>query len=102
MRHEVIVSFGPGQDVGIALDGLEAMSYEEARTWLDQQFLLNECEPMRGSGKVLVVDKILSVANAVGAAAFQNEAWAQQYARAVSASLSKGQVRVDLLALTVR
>lgn len=102
MRHEVIVSFGPGEEVGIALDGLDAMSYEEARAWLDHQFLLNECEPMRGSGKVLAVDKILSVANAVGAAAFQNEGWAQQYARAVSASLSKGQVRVDLGALTVR
>ncbi|MBT9503631.1 MAG: hypothetical protein IV092_20480 [Burkholderiaceae bacterium] len=102
MRHEVIVSFGPGEEVGIALDGLEAMSYEEARTWLDQQFLLNECEPMRGSGKVLAVDKILSVANAVGLVAFQNEEWAQQYARAVSAALSKGQVRVDLVALTAR
>nr|WP_316643512.1 hypothetical protein [uncultured Roseateles sp.] len=102
MRHEVIVCFGPGQEVGIALDGLEAMSYEEARTWLDQQFLLNECEPMRGSGKVLAVDKILSVANAVGEVAFQNAEWARQYALAVSASLSKGQVRVDLGAMTVR
>jgi hypothetical protein len=102
MRHEVIVSFGPGQELGVPLDDREPLTFEEARSWLDREFLLNECEPVRGSGKVLVVDKVLAVAAAVGAVAFGNADWAQAFARASSAALGKGQVRVDVAAMTVR
>lgn len=102
MRKEVIVSFGPGEELGIALDGLEAMPFEASRTWLDQQFLEHGCEPVRGSGKVLVIDKILAVAAAMGASGFQDADWARQYARATSGALDRSQIHVDVARLSVR
>lgn len=102
MRKEVIVSFGPGEELGIALDGQEPLSFEASRAWLDQQFLEHGCEPVRRSGKVLVLDKILAVAAAMGAVGFQDQAWALQFARATSGALDRGQVHVDLAGLSVR
>ena len=102
MRQEVIVNFGPGQEIGIALDGLEPLSFEAARAWLDQQFLEHGCEPVRGSGKVLVHDKILAVATAMGEVGFQDSQWARLYARATSGALGRDQVYVDVAGLSVR
>ena len=102
MRKEVIVSFGPGRELGIGLEGQEALSFEASRRWLDQQFLELGCEPVRGSGKVLVLDKILAVALAMGEAGFQDGAWALQYALATSGALGRDQVHVDIAALSVR
>ena len=102
MRKEVIVSFSPGQEIGIGLEGVDDLSFEASRAWLDQQFLEHGCEPVRGSGKVLVLDKILAVAAAMGVSGFQNEEWARQYARATSGALSRDQVYVDVAGLTVR
>lgn len=102
MRKEVMVSFGSGEEISLALDGLEPLSFEASRAWLDQQFLEHGCEPVRGSGKVLVLDKILAVAAAMGVAGFQDAAWARQYARATSGALDRGQVHVDVARLSVR
>ena len=102
MRKEVMVSFGPGEELGIALDGLEPMSFEASRAWLDRQFQEHGCEPVRGSGKVLVIDKILAVAAAMGANGFQDADWALQYARATSGALDRGQIHVDVAGLSVR
>lgn len=102
MRKEVIVSFSPGQEIGIALDSQDDLSFEASRAWLDQQFLEHGCEPVRGSGKVLVLDKILAVAMAMGASGFQDTEWSRQYARATSGALSRDQVYVDVARLTVR
>ena len=54
MRKEVIVSFAPGREVEIALHAdTPAMAVDDARRWLDEQFVANDCEPLRASGKVL-------------------------------------------------
>jgi len=101
MRSEVKVVFSPLQQFDLVVDAEEVLSFEAARKWLDEQYVKNECEPMRGSGKVLLADKILGVAAAVGPAAFSDPAWAMDYARATSGALSKALLRVDVAKRTL-
>jgi len=96
MRSDIKVVFGPGEEFDLAVDGSEVLSYEAARRWLDEQFLKNDCEALRGTGKVLIADKVLSVAAAVGPAAFADPAWSLDYARAASGALSKALIKVDV------
>ncbi|OYU29501.1 hypothetical protein C1O66_00895 [Paucibacter aquatile] len=101
MRSEVKVVFSPLQQFDLVVDAEEVLSFEAARKWLDEQYVKNECEPMRGSGKVLLADKILGVAAAVGPAAFSDPAWAMDYARATSGALSKALLKVDVAKRTL-
>jgi hypothetical protein len=73
------------------------MAPDEARRWLDEQFLANDCEPLRPSGKVLTADKVLALAGAVGPQRFGDDAaFRDAFARAVVAALGKPVVRVDV------
>ena len=101
MRSEVKVVFGPGQEIDLVVDANEVLGFDAARRWLDDQFVKHECEPMRGSGKVLIADKILGVAAAAGPAAFDDPAFALDYARAASGALSKALLRVDIPKLSL-
>ena len=101
MRSEVVVSFGAEQETRVKLEGLAPMSHEEARRWLDEQFLAFEGEPLRATGKVLIADKVLAIARAAGHARFADAAWSQDFARASAAALAKPVVRVDVSALSV-
>jgi len=77
------------------------MSPEAARTWLDAQFVALGCEPLRASGKVLTVDKVLRVTEGAGPALFADEKWAADYASAVYAALGKPMIRVDVPAMAI-
>ena len=104
MRSQVIVSWGDARRYTFDLEEVQPMPHELARTWLDEQFHDLGCEPLRLTGKVLLADKVLAVARAVGPARFSDpahRAWAMVYARAVSATLVKPVVRVDVPSLTV-
>ena len=80
----------------------EAWSHEQARRWLDEQFVANECEPLRASGKVLTADKLLAIANAFGLRRFrEDEALRLDYAHAAEAALQRPSVRVDVDARAV-
>jgi hypothetical protein len=97
MARELIVCFGTqlGQEFRTHADS--PMAPEAARRWLDEQFLAFDCEPLRASGKVLVVDKLLALAEAAGQATFEREpAWALQYAGAALAVTGHDIVKVDL------
>ena len=53
-------------------------------------------------GKVLVLDRILGVARAVGPAAFaQGDTWAKRYALYAALVLGKDVLRIDVEGLTV-
>lgn len=100
MQHDLTVSFGPDQAFRFTADS--SMSSEAARRWLDEQFLELDCEPIRASGKVLVADKLLAIADAAGAAMFADDAaWAQEYAQAAGAATARAVVRVDVPGGTV-
>jgi hypothetical protein len=95
MRQEVIVQFGPGGRFELALPAGEALpAPDEARRWLDEQFVANDCEPLRASGKVLIADKVLVLASTVGEQRFADDAaWARAYARATLGALARPMVR---------
>lgn len=72
-------------------------SREEATRWLDAQWDALECEPSNPMGKVLVLDKILSIARYGGEKRFAaGGEWTQQYANAVITVLERPAVRVDV------
>lgn len=70
---------------------------EEANRWLDAQWEDLECEPTNPMGKVLVLDKILGVAQYAGEKRFAEAgAWTQAFANAVIAVMQRPVVRVDV------
>lgn len=96
MHSEVSVQLAENQEFRFDLEGKEPMAHEDGRRWLDDQFSALDCEPLRASGKVLLADKVLTVARAAGSALLNDPAWSHDFARATSAALSKPVVRVDV------
>ena len=101
MHSVVTVTLDPSQEFRFELDGVEPMSNEDARRWLDNEFTRMECEPLRASGKVLMADKVLTVAAAAGAPMLGDRAWMADFARATSAALARPVVRVDVQSMTI-
>ena len=101
MHSEVTVTFPGTAPVRIDLEKLPAMPREDARAWLDKQFTEMGCEPLRPTGKLLAVDKVVVVAESAGASKFADEAWAQTFARAANATLGKPMVHVDVASMSV-
>ena len=98
MHRQVIVQFVPEHPLEIALPADEpALPADEARRWLDEQFVAHDCEPLRASGKVLAADKVMALATAAGATRFADDAeWAHAFARATLAALGRTLVTVDV------
>ncbi|MFT3718122.1 hypothetical protein [Pseudorhodoferax sp.] len=101
MRSEVSVRLADGQEFRFDPAGAPAMPPEAARAWLDQQFVQLDCEPLRATGKVLLVDKLVAIAGAAGIERLGDAQWSAAFARAASAALARPVVRVDLAAMTV-
>ena len=101
MHSEVSVTLARNQEFRFDLGNAEPMGHEPARRWLDDQFISLDCEPLRASGKVLLADKVLTVAHAAGAARMADAEWSLTFARAASAALARPIVRVDVPAMTV-
>jgi len=104
MRSQVIVSWGESQEYTFDLEEQQPVPHELARSWLDQQFIELDCEPLRLSGKVLTADKVAVIARTAGEAHFAQPAhrpWALAFAQAASASLAKPVLRIDVPSMTV-
>lgn len=99
MRYQVIVLL-PGAEE-ITLRVADALTVDAARTWLDQEFTRLSCVPTRPTGKVLLADKLLAVAEASAAEGFADAAWAASYARAAAGALNRPLIRVDVAAATI-
>ncbi len=100
MRQTVIIQFAPDRahEISVHADA-PALAADAARRWLDEQFVAQDCEPLRTSGKVLTADKVMALAQTVPLAQFTDDAaWAQAYAQAVVAALGRSLVKVDLVA----
>jgi hypothetical protein len=98
MRYEVTVAFGPAGSVTAALPAGETpWPADQARRWLEDQFIANDCEPLRASGKVLSADKVLAVAQALGLQRLeQEEPLRSAFAHATLGALGRPLVRVDV------
>ncbi len=97
MRPTVRLSYGPVEVITHAPEGRDAWSAEQARRWLDDQFVAYECEPLRALGKVLAKDKVIALADAIGSRGFEaDEALRGDYASAVTSLLARPQVHVDV------
>ena len=103
MQKEVTIRFGSGHEVVIGLHaGAELPGLEEARRWLDEQYAAHECVPLRATGKVLIAEKPLSIAAAVGPAGFDDANYRDTFARMTLGALGKSAVVIDVEAQQLR
>lgn len=105
MPYTVSVKFGAGESYEINVHDRDVADStpESARRWLGQQFNDMGCVPSNPTGKVLLVDKILGVARAIGDKPFaRNESLAREFARNAVLAWEKRSVSIDLDDLTVR
>lgn len=70
--------------------------------WLDATFVRLGCEPLRHSGKVLLLDKILGIADSLGYHTFvQHPDQAEEFAYQAAIALARPVITIDLPGLTV-
>lgn len=101
MRSEVSVTFQDSPPVRIDLHDVPPMPNDVARKWLDEQFTQMGCEPLRPTGKLLMADKVVVVAQDAGPAKFADAKWAREFARAVSSALGRSLVNIDVASLSI-
>ena len=103
MRCVVTIIFGPDQVLELPVDVVTStMASMHAREWFEDNWVRLECEPIRASGKVLLLDKILSVAEAVGyPLLLQSDAHAYELATQAALALNKPVITINLVDQTV-
>ncbi|HUH58555.1 MAG TPA: hypothetical protein VL001_00615 [Candidimonas sp.] len=103
MRSVVTVIFNARQSAEIVVEATPGgAASAAARDWFDATWSRLGCEPMRASGKVLLLDKILGVAEALGSAELsQDTEQGREFAVQAVMALEKQRVNVDLPGLTV-
>lgn len=103
MRSDVTIVFSARQSLELIVEvepGGQASI--DARNWFDDSWAELDCEPLRASGKVLLLDKILGVADALGYTALSKDpAQAQEFARQSALALEKPRITIDLPNLSV-
>jgi hypothetical protein len=104
MHQNVIVSFGKDKvfEYKLTADDLAGYKADEARRWFDREFQELECDVPTPMGKVLVVDRILSVARYSGERRFnEHPDWAAQFARNAAVMMGREVIRVDVEKYTI-
>jgi hypothetical protein len=101
MRSQVSVTFKNNPPVRIELHEEPPTPRDVARQWLDEQFIAMECEPLRATGKLLMADRVVVVAQAAGPEKFADAAWAKAFAHAACAVLGKPSVNIDADSLSI-
>lgn len=104
MSRNVIVSFGQDNEFEFKIPAAEvaALSTDAARQWFDREFIALECDVPSPIGKILLADRVLSVAKYSGAQRFRDQRdWAEQFALNAAVMLGRDLVRVDVPNYTV-
>lgn len=99
MQHHVIVSFGKDHEYHFRFgpSDLIGMTVDDARKWFDHEFTALECDVASPTGKVLIIDRILSVAKYAGEGRFKEQAnWADQFAKYTALILARDLIRIDV------
>lgn len=103
MRCVVTLVFGRQRRLELPVDvHFSDMASRHARDWLEEQWVQLGCEPTRASGKVLLLDKILSVTEMLGYDQLSSDAAkADELACQVALALEKPHITIDLQDQTV-
>lgn len=97
MQNQVIVTFGKDKEFTFKPVEIGTTSTEEARRWFEKEFVALECDVATPTGKILAVDRILSVAKYAGEARFNAQSsWSEQFARYTAVILGRELIRVDV------
>ncbi len=99
MQHHVIVSFGREQTFEFRPNTSDLSGHhgEEARKWFEREYEALECDVATPTGKILAVDRILSVAKYAGAGRFsQDRSWGESFAKNSAIVLGRELIRVDV------
>ena len=103
MRSIVTVIFNERQRLVYVVDIDQAPEAQSmAIDWLDATWERLGCEPIRHSGKVLLLDKVLGVADLLGHDTFVNHAdRAQEFAQQTAIALGRPSITIDLPGMSV-
>lgn len=103
MRSDVTVIFDARRTVDLSVDvAPSAQAASDARDWFEAAWDTLGCEPLRPSGKVLLLDKIMGVADALGYDTLSTDAKeSQEFAQHAALALDKPRIIVDLPGLSV-
>jgi hypothetical protein len=103
MRSVVTFIFSPRQSLELVVElDADGEASEAAREWFDMIWTRLGCEPVRASGKVLLLDKILGVTNALGYEELSGNAGkAHELAIKPAQALDRPRVTVDIPGLHV-
>lgn len=102
MQHLVTVSFGEDREYEFRFSSAGAAAPDTARQWFEREFVTLECDLPTPIGKVLLADRILSVAKYAGERRFRDDhAWAEQFAKNAAVVLDREAVRVDVANYTL-
>ena len=98
MRSVVTIVFNSRDSIELDVDvETSETASREARDWFEQTWTRLGCEPLRPSGKVLLLDKILGVADAMGYSLLAQDAGkAQEFAANAALALDRSRITVDL------
>jgi len=103
MRSDMTVIFDERRTVDVSVDIEPSPGHAaQAREWFNSAWEALGCEPLRPSGKVLLLDKIMGVADALGYEVLkENHAKAREFATQAAYALERTRITVDLPGLTV-
>lgn len=103
MRSIVSIIFNERQRLEYTVDADRSPAAQaQAVEWLEATWTRLECEPLRHSGKVLILDKVLGVADSLGYDTFvRHQDRAQEFATQVANALGRPSITIDLQGLTV-
>ncbi len=103
MQHQVVVSFSKDTQYVYKFDSSTiGATQDEARLWFNKEFQDLGCNVATPTGKVLIVDRILSVAKYAGEQRFAGKTpWAEQFVRYAAMILGREVIRVDVAAYAI-
>ena len=103
MRSDISIIFDARRSVNLQTDVASTPEATlGARRWFDQAWEQLGCEPLRLSGKVLLLDKLMGVAEALGYDVLCGiDGRAAEFARQAALALNKPRIMIDLPGLEV-
>ncbi len=98
MTYTVTISFAHDREYVFRIqDNADLQSRDEAQQWLDREWSDLDCTPNHPLGKVLTLDKLLSIAKNAGEKRFaEGGHWAEDYASSAIAVLGRDNVHVNV------